>query len=73
MTFGAFLLDKTHGFLTAEWSQVGISLSSQGTRDRIRENGLKLYQGSFRLDIKENFLTERVVQDSVGVTSPREI
>lgn len=33
-----------------------------GNRDRIREKGLKLCQGRFKLDISENLFTERAVK-----------
>ena len=32
------------------------------TADRTRGNGLKFYQGKFRLDIKKNLFTKRVVK-----------
>lgn len=48
--------------LTGGCSQLGVGLFSQLTRGRTRGNGLRLFQGKFRLHIREKFCTKSIVK-----------
>lgn len=59
-----------YNYLKEDYSRVGIGLFSQASSDKMRENGLKLHQERFRLDVWRNLFYKLKELYGIGIGCP---